>query len=148
MKLNPPTDSRSIVTEFRNFALRGNIFELAVGIIIGTAFTKVVSSLVSDIIMPPLSILLAGINIKEIKLLLQPTIMHKNSSLIHEAVTWNIGSFLQSLVDFIIVACALFLIIKLCNTLIKADISPPTNTLSKQEKLLTEVRDLLKNTKK
>jgi large conductance mechanosensitive channel len=113
---------------------------MAVGIIIGAAFGKIVSSVVADIIMPPLGLLLGGVNFTDLKLVM------KAATDVHPAVTWNYGNFLQVTFDFLIVAFAVFLFIKAINAAKKkeeaAPAAPPAP--SKEEILLTEIRDLLK----
>lgn len=139
----------SILKEFKEFALKGNMMDLAVGIIIGGAFGKVVSSIVGDMIMPPIGLVIGGINFTDIKLKLKDAVLDPaTGKTIHDAVTLNLGNFIQSLVDFTIVAFSVFLLVKLLNSLQrkKAEAeaaAPPT----KQEELLMEIRDLLKNKK-
>jgi large conductance mechanosensitive channel len=134
----------SIIKEFKEFAVKGNMVDLAVGIIIGGAFGKVVSSIVADVLMPPLGYLIGGINFTDIKIHLKPPI--DLSGKLAQEVTINIGNFIQSLVDFTIVAFAVFLMVKAINSLKKkeadAPAAPPAPT--KQEELLCEIRDLLK----
>ena len=95
-----------LVDEFKAFAMKGNVVDMAVGIIIGAAFGKIVSSVVGDIIMPPLGLVIGGVNFTDLKLIL------KAASEAHPAVTWNYGNFLQVCFDFLILAFAIFLIIK------------------------------------
>ena len=134
----------SIIKEFKEFAVKGNMVDLAVGIIIGGAFGKVVSSIVADVLMPPLGYLIGGINFTDNKIHLKPPI--DLSGKLAQEVTINIGNFIQSLVDFTIVAFAVFLMVKAINSLKKkeadAPAAPPAPT--KQEELLCEIRDLLK----
>lgn len=127
----------SMLKEFRDFAMRGNVVDLAVGVIIGTAFGKIVSSLVADIIMPPLGVLIGGIDFKQFSLTL------REASGDVPAVVMNYGSFIQSIFDFVIVAFAIFMAIKVINKLYKKRETPPTGP-SKEEVLLGEIRDLLK----
>lgn len=128
------------VQEFRDFAMRGNVIDLAVGVVIGTAFGGITSSLVKDVIMPPLGVILGKVNFSELKW--EMIKAHEGVA----AVTVNYGTFIQTLVNFLIVAWAMFLIIKLMNTLKRkqdsgaADAPPPP----RQEVLLEEIRDLLK----
>jgi len=128
-----------ILKEFREFAMRGNVVDLAVGVIIGAAFGRIVSSLVSDIIMPPLGMLLGGVDFKQFHLVLREA--EGNIP----AVVMNYGSFLQNIFDFIIVAFAIFMAIKLMNKMRRKEVekpaAPPAPTA--EEKLLTEIRDLL-----
>ncbi|MBM3404556.1 MAG: large-conductance mechanosensitive channel protein MscL [Bacteroidetes bacterium] len=124
-----------LIKEFKEFALRGNVVDMAVGIVIGAAFGKIVSSLVADVIMPPIGLLLGGVNFSELKWMLNDT------------VSMNIGLFLQTIIDFILIAFAIFLVIKAINRFNKkkeeAPAAPPAP--SKEETLLTEIRDILKN---
>ena len=116
---------------------------MAVGIIIGAAFGKIVSSIVGDIIMPPLGLLIGGVNFTDLKVVLKAAV-----DATHPAVTWNYGNFLQVTFDFLIVAFAVFMVIKAINSAKKkeevapAPPAPPVPT--KEEVLLTEIRDLLK----
>jgi large conductance mechanosensitive channel len=129
-----------LVDEFKEFAMKGNVIDLAVGIIIGIAFGKIVSSMVGDIIMPPLGLLIGGVNFTELNIIL------KAASETHPAVTWNYGNFLQVIFDFLVVAFAVFIVIKAINAAKRkeevAPSAPPAPT--KEEILLTEIRDLLK----
>ena len=138
----------SVLKEFREFALKGNVVDMAVGIIIGAAFGKIVTSLVNDIITPPLGILIGGVDFKDLKFVL------KEASEGAPAVTLNYGNFIQCTIDFIIVAIAIFAAIKAMNALrtlaIKEkkeaeEVTPPEPT--KEEALLTEIRDILKEKK-
>jgi large conductance mechanosensitive channel len=133
-----------LVYEFKSFAIKGNVVDLAVGIIIGAAFGKIVSSMVSDIIMPPLGLLIGGVSFTDLKLVLKAAV-----DATHPAVTWNYGNFLQVTFDFLIVAFAVFLFIKaIVIARRKEEEAPAAPTIppapSKEEILLTEIRDLLK----
>src|SRR5512139_614759 len=132
-----------ILDEFKKFAMKGNMIDMAVGIIIGAAFGKIVSSIVNDIIMPPIGLLLGGVNFTDLKLVM------KAATETTPAVTWNYGNFLQVTVDFLIVAFSVFLLVKAINAAKKkeeavpaAPAAPPAPT--KDQVLLTEIRDLLK----
>jgi large conductance mechanosensitive channel len=129
-----------LVDEFKVFAMKGNVADMAVGIIIGAAFGKIVSSIVSDIIMPPLGLVIGGVNFTDLKLVM------KAATETHPAVTWNFGNFLQVCFDFLIVAFAVFMVIKALNAAKKKEDKIPATppTPSKEELLLTEIRDLLK----
>jgi large conductance mechanosensitive channel len=132
-----------VLKEFREFAVKGNMVDMAVGIIIGGAFGKVVSSIVSDLLMPPLGYLIGGINFTDIKIHLPaPALPGKAAA----EVTINIGNFIQSLVDFTIIAFAVFLMVKAINTLHRkaegAPVAPSPPT--RDQELLAEIRDLLK----
>jgi large conductance mechanosensitive channel len=130
-----------LVDEFKAFAMKGNVVDLAIGIIIGAAFGKIVSSMVADIIMPPLGLLIGGVNFTDLKVVLKTAV-----DATHPAVTWNYGNFLQVTFDFLIVAFAVFLVIKAIVASKRkeeaASAAPPAPT--KEEILLTEIRDLLK----
>ncbi len=130
----------SMLKEFRDFAMRGNVVDLAVGVIIGSAFGKIVSSLVADIIMPPLGLLIGGIDFKQF------TITLRDASGDVPAVVMHYGTFVQSVFDFVIVAFAIFMAIRLINKLHqkKAEPEPEPAGPSQEEVLLSEIRDLLK----
>lgn len=129
-----------MLQEFKAFAMRGNVVDMAVGIIIGGAFGKIVSSFVSDVIMPPIGVLLGGVDFSELSFTL------REASEGVEAVTLKYGAFINTIIDFIIIAFAIFMAIKAMNSLKKkeeekpaAPAEPPADV-----KLLTEIRDLLK----
>lgn len=124
------------IKEFREFAMRGNVVDMAVGVIIGGAFGKIVSSLVSDIFMPVLGILTGGIDFKDMKFVLAQAQGDV------PAVTLNYGVFIQNVIDFIIIAFAIFMMIKALNKVKKPEDKKAGPT---SEDLLTEIRDLLKN---
>jgi large conductance mechanosensitive channel len=129
----------SLFKEFRDFAMRGNVVDLAVGVIIGAAFGKIVSSLVANIIMPPLGLLIGGVDFKQFKWILKPA----EGDI--PAVVMEYGNFIQTIFDFVIVAFAIFLAIKVMNKMYKkkeVEKSEPKPT--NEELLLTEIRDLLK----
>jgi len=136
----------SFLQEFRTFAMRGNVMDMAVGVIIGGAFGKIVSSLVSDVIMPPIGVLIGGINFTDLAITLKHASVNAAGQAI-PAVTINYGNFVQTIFDFTIIAFAIFLMIKGINSFhIKKSeteaAAPPAPT--KEEQLLTEIRDLLK----
>jgi large conductance mechanosensitive channel len=126
-----------ILKEFRDFAVRGNMVDMAVGIIVGAAFGKIVSSLVADVIMPPLGVLLGGVDFRGLKVTLVPAGGDVG------AVTLNYGQFVQHVVDFLIVAAAIFAVVKAINTLKRAEQAAPAAP-PRQEVLLEEIRDLLR----
>lgn len=130
----------SIVQEFKAFAMRGNVIDMAVGIVIGGAFGKIVSSFVGDVIMPPLGMLMGKVDFKHLALTLQPAEGET------AAVTLNYGAFIQTTVDFLIVAFAIFLVVKAMNTMKKKEEAAPAAPAapSKEEVLLTEIRDALR----
>lgn len=129
----------SFFKEFRDFAMRGNVVDLAVGVIIGAAFGKIVSSLVANIIMPPLGLLIGGVDFKQFKWVLKPA---EGAT---PPVVMEYGVFIQTVFDFVIVAFAIFIAIKLMNKLHKKkEVEKPVAKPSNEEVLLSEIRDLLK----
>ena len=135
------------IKEFKDFAMRGNVIDLAVGVIIGGAFGKIVASLVADVIMPPIGLLVGGVTFTDLKWEMKAAEIVDGVE--KAAVTLNYGNFLQVTFDFVIVAFAIFMFIKGMNRLNKkneeAPAAPaPPPAPSKEEQLLTEIRDLLK----
>ena len=129
----------SLFKEFRDFAMRGNVVDLAVGVIIGAAFGKIVSSLVANIIMPPLGLLIGGVDFKQFKWVLKPA----EGDI--PAVVMEYGNFIQTIFDFVIVAFAIFIAIKVMNKMYKKkEVEKPVAKPTNEEVLLTEIRDLLK----
>ena len=133
------------IKEFKEFATRGNVMDLAVGIIIGGAFGKIVSSLVADIIMPPIGLIVGGTKFTDIKLWLKDAVVDGTGKVVKEAVTLNVGNFIQAVFDFLIIAAAIFLIVKIMNRLNrkKSEESPALKGPSEEVLLLKEIRDLL-----
>lgn len=127
-----------MLQEFKDFAMKGNVVDMAVGVIIGGAFGKIVSSVVADVIMPPIGLLMGGVDFTKLAITLKEAVDEKTP-----AVMLNYGNFIQTVVDFTIVAFAIFMAIKMMNKLKKAEVAPPAPT--KEELLLTEIRDLLKS---
>ena len=129
-----------MMKEFREFAMKGNVVDMAIGIIIGAAFGKIVSSLVGDIIMPPIGALLGGVNFSALAITI------KSAADNNPAVAIGYGKFIQTLVDFLIIAFALFFVIKTMNSLKKKQEEAPHSipVPSNEEVLLAEIRDLLK----
>ena len=139
----------SFLKEFKAFAMKGNVVDMAVGIIIGGAFGKIVSSLVSDIIMPPIGLLIGVVNFKNLVIHLKPAEIDPTGKVI-EAVNINYGNFIQTSLDFLIIAFSIFLVIKGMNSLRKKQVPPPPPappTPTKEETLLSEIRDILKEKK-
>lgn len=136
-----------IVKEFKEFVSRGNVVDLAVGVIIGAAFGKIVSSLVADLIMPPIGLLVGGINFTSLKVILKQPAIDPVTNAPIEAVSLNYGNFLQAGLDFIIIAAAIFLFVKIFNSIQRKETEPPPAAPTKEEILLTEIRDLLKEKK-
>lgn len=141
----------SLLKDFKEFALKGNVVDMAVGVIIGGAFGKIVSSVVGDLIMPLFSAM-GGVNTTDLKVTLKEAVM-EGEEVISEAVTWNYGAFIQNVIDFLIIAICLFAIIKgiaaATNKMKKEEEAAPAPAAepepTAEEKLLTEIRDLLKN---
>jgi large conductance mechanosensitive channel len=135
-----------MIDEFKKFALKGNVADMAIGIIIGAAFGKIVTSLVNDIIMPPIGLLIGGVDFTDLKIVLKGASVDDAGKAV-SAVTLNYGSFIQTTIDFLIVAFAIFLMIKAMNNMMRKEVPAPAPAppeASKEEKLLTEIRDLLK----
>jgi len=141
--------------EFKKFAAKGNVLDMAVGIMIGTAFNSIVQSLVNDLIMPPLGLLIGGIKFVDFKLVLKDAVADPSGKIINDAVSINYGNFIQVFINFIIIAFALFVAIKIINTMKeraekkqkqeeKKEEEKPTPHETKEVQLLTEIRNLLK----
>ncbi|AXS41912.1 large-conductance mechanosensitive channel protein MscL [Breoghania sp. L-A4] len=140
--------------EFKEFAMKGNVLDMAVGIVIGAAFTAIVSSMVDDIIMPPIGLLLGNVDFSELFVVLQagdPTGPYATVDAAKEAgaVTWNIGLFINAILKFVIVAFAVFLLVKGVNNLRRKEAASPAKpdvppAPTRDQALLEEIRDLLK----
>jgi len=130
----------SILKEFKEFAVKGNVVDMAVGIIIGAAFGKIITSLVGDVIMPPIGVLLGGVDFSNLSIVVQEAIDKK------PAVVISYGKFLQTAIDFTIIAFAIFMAVKAMNSLKKKEEEVPAAPVAppNQELLLAEIRDLLK----
>jgi large conductance mechanosensitive channel len=130
------------IKEFKDFISRGNVIDLAVGIIIGSAFGKIVASLVADIIMPPIGFLLGGVNFTDLKIMVKPAQVDAAGKITKAAVSINYGTFIQVCFEFLIIAFAVFLLIKVITSFRKKEevAAAPTKT----ETLLEEIRDALK----
>ena len=130
----------SLINEFKAFAVRGNVVDMAVGIVIGAAFGKIVSSFVDGVIMPPLGLLIGGVDFSDLAIVLKDAVGEA------PAVVLRYGAFIQTVVDFVIIAFAIFMAIKAINHLKRKEAEAPSATPapSKEELLLTEIRDLLK----
>jgi large conductance mechanosensitive channel len=135
----------SLMKEFKQFAMKGNVVDLAVGIIIGAAFGKIVSSVVNDIIMPPIGALIGGVDFTDLKVIIKAASVDDAGKAV-SAVTLNYGNFVQTTIDFLIIAFAVFMIIKAVNRMQKKEEAAPSAPPkpSNEEVLLTEIRDLLK----
>lgn len=128
--------------EFKEFAAKGNVVDMAVGIVIGSAFGKIITSLVEDIIMPAVSLVTGGVNFTDMKIVLSAG----NPAAGIDPVTLNYGNFIQNIVDFLIIALCIFMVVKFMNKLKKQGEAKEEGipALSNEEQLLTEIRDLLK----
>ncbi|BBB31098.1 large conductance mechanosensitive channel [Neptunomonas japonica JAMM 1380] len=131
-----------MLKEFKEFAVKGNVMDMAVGIIVGAAFGKIVSSFVGDVVMPPIGVMLGGVNFTDLAYVLQEAVGET------KAVAINYGKFLQTIIDFVIVAGAVFVAVKTINSMKKVEEAPAEPEAepepSKEEVLLGEIRDLLK----
>lgn len=139
----------NFLQDFKTFAMKGNVVDMAVGVIIGGAFGKIVSSVVADIIMPPLGLLIGGVNFTELKWVLKAAEYSNEGKETVAAVTLNYGKFFQATFDFLIIAFSIFLFIRLLTKLTEKKeekvIEPPVpSEPTKEEILLAEIRDLLK----
>lgn len=139
----------SFLKEFKDFAMKGNVIDMAVGVIIGAAFGKIVSSLVDDIIMPLVGVATGGMNFTDYKFVIQKAVMD-GQTVVTPEVSLNWGTWVQTVVDFIIVAFCIFVAIKFVNKMkrSKEEEPAPAPEPTKEEQLLTEIRDLLKNQQK
>jgi large conductance mechanosensitive channel len=138
--------------EFKEFAVKGNVMDMAVGVIIGGAFGKIVTSLVNDILMPPIGVIMGNTDFSNLKLDISIVRDAISGAETAEPVYWNYGAFIQQCIDFIILAFCVFLLVKLMNKLKKKKEAPapapaPEPQPTKEEILLTEIRDLLKEKK-
>lgn len=155
---------RKFFSDFKEFAMKGNVIDMAVGVVIGTAFSKIVSSLVADIITPLISLLLGKADFSSLSVVLREGVVGTDGTVIEEALTWNYGTFLQAIIDFLIIAFCIFVVIRFINNLkngVKKTSkkfkkkneevteaaepeTPKEPEPTKEEILLTEIRDLLK----
>lgn len=131
-----------MLSEFKNFAMKGNVVDMAVGVVIGGAFGKIVTSFTNDILMPPIGVMLGGVDFSELKVTLKDAIGET------AAVSINYGTFLNAILDFLIIAFAIFLVVKVMNAAMtatkKQEAAAPPAAPSKEEVLLTEIRDTLR----
>ena len=137
----------TFLQDFKAFAMKGNVIDMAVGVIIGGAFGKIVSSVVADVIMPPIGLLVGGVNFTDLKWVMKPAVVEDGKEVV-AAVTLNYGNFLQMTFDFLVIAFSVFLFVRLLSKLNrkkKTPAAPPAPPApGKEELLLTEIRDLLK----
>ena len=130
----------SMMKEFKDFAMKGNVVDMAVGIVIGAAFGKIIKSFVADVLMPPIGMLMGGVDFSDLSYVLKAAAGEAS------AVTINYGMFIQTLVDFLIIAFAIFMVVKAMNSAKKKEVEAPAAPAapSTEEVLLGEIRDLLK----
>lgn len=138
-----------IINEFKEFAVKGNVVDMAVGFILGGAFSTIVKSLVNDVIMPPIGLLLGGVDFSNLKILLKPEVLGEDGTVVTEAVAISYGLFINNVISFVIVALCLFFIIKGMNSMEKKEEEKPAEPEvppppPREEVLLEEIRDLLK----
>ena len=143
---------KKFFAEFKTFAMRGNVMDMAIGVVIGAAFGKITTSIVNDIIMPLIGLVIGGIDLTQWNILLKPEILDEAGNVAQAAVTLGIGNLLAVILDFIIVAFAMFLLVKAMNKLAalkKKDEEPAPEEPAgpTTEELLAEIRDLLKEQK-
>lgn len=134
------------LSDFKDFAMRGNVVDMAVGVIIGGAFGKIISSLVDDIIMPVVGLATGGMDFKDLKVTLKDPVLDSAGAVTQEAVTWNYGMFVQNVVDFLIVAFCIFMAIRVMQKFRKKEAEKVAEPEKPAEDvaLLTEIRDLLR----
>ena len=135
------------IKEFKDFAMRGSVVDLAVGVVIGGAFGKIVTSLVDDLIMPIIGIITGGVDFSEKVVVLKDAVLNADGSVLTPAVTLNYGNFINVIIQFLIIAFCIFIVIKGLNSLKKKEEEPAAAPAapSKEEVLLTEIRDLLRS---
>ena len=146
---------KGVIAEFKEFIARGNVIDMAVGVVIGSAFTKIVNSLVNDVIMPVIGFIIGGINFSDFKIVLKEAIAETETTAAVAEVAINYGTFIQMIIDFLLIAIVVFTMVKVINRLRRirekeeAVVEEPAPAPaepepSNEEKLLTEIRDLLK----
>ena len=133
-----------LISEFKKFAVKGNVIDLAVGVVIGAAFSGVTNSLVKDVIMPPLGLLVSNVDFTKLKIVLKEAVV-ANGEVITEPVVISYGNFIQALFNFLVIAFAIFLLVRTINRLREKEAAKPAPPVNKQEVLLAEIRDILKN---
>ena len=144
---------KKLFNEFKEFAMRGNVMDMAVGVVIGAAFGKITTSLVNDVFMPLIGLLIGGIDLGQLNIVLKPEVLDEAGEVVTAAVTLGLGTFLSTILDFILVAFVIFLVVKAINKLHthgKKDEEPEPEEpeTPTAEELLTEIRDLLKEQQK
>ncbi len=143
---------KKFLNEFKEFAMRGNVLDMAIGVVIGSAFSKITTSLVNDVFMPLIGLLIGGIDLGQLNLTLKAAVMD-GDTVVKEPVTLGLGTFLSTVIDFILVAFVIFLVVKAINKLHALgkkdeEPEPEESETPTAEELLTEIRDLLKEQQK
>ncbi|WP_321514733.1 large-conductance mechanosensitive channel protein MscL [Marinifilum fragile] len=135
-----------ILKEFKEFAIKGNMFDMAIGIIIGVAFNKIVSSLVNDVLLPTFSMVIGKVNFQTLSIVLQEKQLDANGEIMQELVELKYGNFIQVTLDFFIIALVIFAVVKVINNIRRKgeDVQDETVSTPKDIELLTEIRDLLR----
>ena len=138
-----------IIKEFKEFAIKGNMFDMAIGIIIGVAFNNIISSLVDDIILPFFSLIIGKVNFQDLQIVLQKETLDNSGSITHDLIALKYGSFIQVLLDFFIIALTVFLVIKIFNKIRSKSENEKDTSIStpRDIELLCEIRDILKEKK-
>ena len=144
---------KKFFNEFKEFAVRGNVMDMAVGVVIGTTFGKITTSLVNDVFMPLIGLLVGGIDLGQLNIVLKPEVLDETGEVVTAAVTLGLGAFLSTVIDFILMAFVIFLMVKAINQLHKlgkkdGEEEPEEEPAPTSEELLTEIRDLLKEKQK
>ena len=144
---------KKFFNEFKEFAVRGNVMDMAVGVVIGTAFGKITTSLVNDVFMPLIGLLVGGIDLGQLNIVLKPEVLDETGAVVTAAVTLGLGAFLSTVIDFALMAFVIFLMVKAINQLHKLgkkdeEEEPEEEPAPTSEELLTEIRDLLKEQQK
>ena len=142
---------KKFLNEFKAFAMRGNVFDMAIGVVLATAFGKITNSLVGDVFMPLIGYLFGGVDLSSLNIILSPEVLNEAGEVVTAAVTLGIGTFLTAIIDFILIAFCIFLLVKSMNKaaeMRKKEEEAPAPEEPKgptQEELLAEIRDLLKS---
>lgn len=144
---------KKFFNEFKEFAVRGNVMDMAVGVVIGTAFGKITTSLVNDVFMPLIGLLVGGIDLGQLNIVLKPEVLDETGAVVTAVVTLDLGAFLSTVIDFILMAFVIFLTVKAINRLHELgkkdeEEEPEEEPAPTSEELLTEIRDLLKEQQK
>jgi large conductance mechanosensitive channel len=132
------------LAEFKKFAVKGNVIDLAVGVVIGSAFGSITTSLVKDVLMPPLGMVISKVDFTRLKIILREAII-ENGEVVSPAVSIDYGLFLQAVFNFLIIAFAIFLLVRTINRVREKEAAKPAPPVNKEQQLLAEIRDILKS---